>query len=90
MGVFVREDPAFMSLVPGFGGLNEASRIKSSRSHAWGSGVHGAGVGVSPSGLMCPFLLQNMEMAPVPTKSYGNFYEGDCYVLLSVGRSGVV
>lgn len=38
---------------------------------------------------MCPFLLQNMEMVPVPTKSYGNFYEGDCYVLLSVGQSGV-
>lgn len=38
---------------------------------------------------MSPFLLQNMEMVPVPTKSYGNFYEGDCYVLLSVGQSGV-
>lgn len=33
----------------------------------------------------CPFFQQNMEMVPVPTKSYGNFYEGDCYVLLSVG-----
>lgn len=47
-----------------------------------------AGLGVSPPGLMSPFLLQNMEMVPVPTKSYGNFYEGDCYVLLSVGQSG--
>ncbi|KAL2302236.1 hypothetical protein Nmel_009655, partial [Mimus melanotis] len=55
---------------------------------AGGSGVHGAGMGVSPSGLMCPFLLQNMEMVPVPTKSYGNFYEGDCYVLLSTRKSG--
>lgn len=35
--------------------------------------------------LTCTFFLQNMEMVPVPTKSYGNFYEGDCYVLLSVG-----
>lgn len=35
-----------------------------------------------------PFLPQNMEMVPVPTKSYGNFYEGDCYVLLSVGCRG--
>lgn len=51
--------------------------------------MHGAGVGGSPPGLMSPFLLQNMEMVPVPTKSYGNFYEGDCYVLLSVGQSGV-
>uniref|UniRef100_A0A674HPP3 Villin-1 n=1 Tax=Taeniopygia guttata TaxID=59729 RepID=A0A674HPP3_TAEGU len=37
---------------------------------------------------MSPFLLQNMEMVPVPTKSYGNFYEGDCYVLLSTRKSG--
>lgn len=51
--------------------------------------MHGAGVGDSPPGLMSPFLLQNMEMVPVPIKSYGNFYEGDCYVLLSVGLSGV-
>lgn len=29
-----------------------------------------------------------MEMVPVPTKSYGNFYEGDCYILLSVGCRG--
>lgn len=35
-----------------------------------------------------PFLPQNMEMVPVPTKSYGNFYEGDCYVLLAVGCWG--
>uniref|UniRef100_A0A803VJ59 Villin 1 n=1 Tax=Ficedula albicollis TaxID=59894 RepID=A0A803VJ59_FICAL len=25
--------------------------------------------------------IESMEMVPVPTKSYGNFYEGDCYVL---------
>uniref|UniRef100_A0A803VMG2 Villin 1 n=1 Tax=Ficedula albicollis TaxID=59894 RepID=A0A803VMG2_FICAL len=37
---------------------------------------------------MCPFLPQSMEMVPVPTKSYGNFYEGDCYVLLSTRKSG--
>ncbi|KFP83173.1 Villin-1, partial [Acanthisitta chloris] len=34
--------------------------------------------------------LQNMEMVPVPTKNYGNFYEGDCYIVLSVGQSGVL
>ncbi|XP_009703848.1 PREDICTED: villin-1-like, partial [Cariama cristata] len=34
--------------------------------------------------------LQNMEMVPVPTKSYGNFYEGDCYILLSVGQPAVL
>ncbi|NXH39113.1 VILI protein, partial [Dicaeum eximium] len=31
---------------------------------------------------------QNMEMVPVPTKSYGSFFEGDCYVLLSTRKSG--
>lgn len=35
-----------------------------------------------------PFVPQKMEMVPVPTKSYGNFYEGDCYILLSVGCRG--
>ncbi|KAM9548536.1 villin-1 isoform 1-T2 [Guaruba guarouba] len=32
--------------------------------------------------------IESMEMVPVPTKSYGNFYEGDCYVLLSTRKSG--
>ncbi|XP_014809683.1 PREDICTED: villin-1 isoform X2 [Calidris pugnax] len=32
--------------------------------------------------------IENMEMVPVPTNSYGNFYEGDCYVLLSTRKSG--
>ncbi|NWY31271.1 VILI protein, partial [Pheucticus melanocephalus] len=32
--------------------------------------------------------IEKMEMVPVPTKSYGNFYEGDCYVLLSTRKSG--
>ncbi|NWZ42132.1 VILI protein, partial [Brachypodius atriceps] len=32
--------------------------------------------------------IENMEMVPVPTKSYGNFYEGDSYVLLSTRKSG--
>ncbi|XP_040460470.1 villin-1 isoform X1 [Falco naumanni] len=31
---------------------------------------------------------QSMEMVPVPTKSYGNFYEGDCYILLSTRKTG--
>lgn len=29
-------------------------------------------------------LQQKMELVQLPEKSYGNFYEGDCYVLLSV------
>nr|XP_047935583.1 villin-1 [Anser cygnoides] len=32
--------------------------------------------------------IENMEMVPVPTKSYGNFYEGDCYVLLATRKTG--
>uniref|UniRef100_A0A8B9UV80 Villin-1 n=1 Tax=Anas zonorhyncha TaxID=75864 RepID=A0A8B9UV80_9AVES len=32
--------------------------------------------------------IEKMEMVPVPTKSYGNFYEGDCYILLSTRKSG--
>ncbi|NXO63622.1 VILI protein, partial [Phainopepla nitens] len=32
--------------------------------------------------------IENMEMVPVPTKSYGNFYEGDCYIVLSTRKSG--
>uniref|UniRef100_G3N5W3 Gelsolin-like domain-containing protein n=1 Tax=Gasterosteus aculeatus aculeatus TaxID=481459 RepID=G3N5W3_GASAC len=36
------------------------------------------------------FLLsvqQKMELVQVPEKSYGNFYEGDCYVLLSTQKT---
>ncbi|KAM6131866.1 villin-1 isoform 1-T1 [Phoenicopterus ruber ruber] len=32
--------------------------------------------------------IENMEMVPVPTKSYGNFFEGDCYVLLLTRKTG--
>uniref|UniRef100_A0A663DRR1 Villin-1 n=1 Tax=Aquila chrysaetos chrysaetos TaxID=223781 RepID=A0A663DRR1_AQUCH len=32
--------------------------------------------------------IENMEMVPVPTKSYGNFHEGDCYILLSTRKTG--
>ncbi|KAM6070577.1 villin-1 [Chlamydotis macqueenii] len=32
--------------------------------------------------------IENMEMVPVPTKTYGNFYEGDCYILLSTRKTG--
>ncbi|XP_064021336.1 villin-1 [Pogoniulus pusillus] len=32
--------------------------------------------------------IEKMEMVPVPTKNYGNFYEGDCYVLLSTRKTG--
>ncbi|KAM9123109.1 villin-1 [Pangshura tecta] len=32
--------------------------------------------------------IEKMEMVPVPPKSYGNFYEGDCYVLLATHKTG--
>ncbi|KAM9235128.1 villin-1 isoform 2-T2 [Leptosomus discolor] len=32
--------------------------------------------------------IETMEMVPVPTKTYGSFYEGDCYILLSTRKSG--
>ncbi|NWU95029.1 VILI protein, partial [Upupa epops] len=32
--------------------------------------------------------IEKMEMVPVPNKSYGSFYEGDCYVLLSTRKTG--
>ncbi|XP_060118532.1 villin-1 [Heteronotia binoei] len=32
--------------------------------------------------------IENMEMVPVPPKAYGNFYEGDAYVLLSTRKTG--
>lgn len=30
------------------------------------------------------FLIQNMEMVPVPSQGFGNFFEGDCYIVLNV------
>ncbi|XP_029450795.1 advillin [Rhinatrema bivittatum] len=32
--------------------------------------------------------IEKMDMVQVPQKAYGNFYEGDCYVLLSTRKSG--
>ncbi|XP_075789086.1 villin-1 [Pelodiscus sinensis] len=32
--------------------------------------------------------IEKMQMVPVPPKSYGNFYEGDCYVLLATHKTG--
>uniref|UniRef100_A0A8C5W7L3 Villin-1 n=1 Tax=Leptobrachium leishanense TaxID=445787 RepID=A0A8C5W7L3_9ANUR len=31
---------------------------------------------------------QSMNMVPVPEKTFGNFYEGDCYVLLMTHKTG--
>ncbi|XP_029460915.1 villin-1-like [Rhinatrema bivittatum] len=31
--------------------------------------------------------IESMEMVPVPEKSYGNFFEGDCYVLLMTHKT---
>uniref|UniRef100_UPI003AABA1F0 advillin n=1 Tax=Centroberyx gerrardi TaxID=166262 RepID=UPI003AABA1F0 len=32
--------------------------------------------------------VEKMELVQVPEKSYGNFYEGDCYILLSTQKVG--
>ncbi|XP_048341248.1 villin-1 isoform X2 [Sphaerodactylus townsendi] len=32
--------------------------------------------------------IENMEMVPIPPKTYGNFYEGDAYLLLSTHKTG--
>ncbi|XP_045931267.1 advillin [Micropterus dolomieu] len=32
--------------------------------------------------------IEKMELVQVPDKSYGNFYEGDCYILLSTQKVG--
>ncbi|KAI9548754.1 hypothetical protein NQZ68_003288 [Dissostichus eleginoides] len=32
--------------------------------------------------------IENMELVQIPEKSYGNFYEGDCYILLSTQKVG--
>ncbi|XP_045148173.1 advillin isoform X2 [Echinops telfairi] len=32
--------------------------------------------------------IENMELALVPLNAHGNFYEGDCYVILSTRRAG--
>ncbi|XP_038646094.1 villin-1 [Scyliorhinus canicula] len=32
--------------------------------------------------------IEKMLMVPVPQKSYGNFYEGDCYILFATHKSG--
>ena len=31
-----------------------------------------------------PLSFQKLELALVPLSAHGNFYEGDCYVILSV------
>ncbi|XP_069083203.1 villin-1 isoform X1 [Pleurodeles waltl] len=32
--------------------------------------------------------IESMQMVPVPEKSYGNFFEGDCYVALVTHKTG--
>lgn len=29
-------------------------------------------------------VIQNMQMVPVPAQGFGNFFEGDCYIILHV------
>ncbi|XP_072306986.1 villin-1 [Eucyclogobius newberryi] len=33
------------------------------------------------------WTINNMEMAPVPAQAYGNFFEGDCYIVLNTSKS---
>lgn len=33
------------------------------------------------------FLTQNMQMVPVPAQAFGNFFEGDCYIVLNVSMA---
>lgn len=33
------------------------------------------------------FSFQKMELVLVPLSAHGNFYEGDCYVVLSVSTT---
>lgn len=67
-----------------FGGVGAAPRVG-----FWGWARGWGACGLPPPVLtQAPFVPQKMEMVPVPTKSYGNFYEGDCYILLSVGCRG--
>ncbi|XP_076003364.1 advillin [Genypterus blacodes] len=32
--------------------------------------------------------IEQMELVPIPEKSYGNFYEGDCYIVLFTRKVG--
>lgn len=34
-----------------------------------------------------PLSFQKLELALVPLSAHGNFYEGDCYVILSVSTT---
>ncbi|KAM4046007.1 advillin isoform 2-T3 [Anomaloglossus baeobatrachus] len=38
--------------------------------------------------LLAYTLVRKMDLVLVPQKAYGNFYEGDCYLLLSTRKSG--
>uniref|UniRef100_A0A3P8TM97 Villin like n=1 Tax=Amphiprion percula TaxID=161767 RepID=A0A3P8TM97_AMPPE len=33
------------------------------------------------------FFIQNMQMAPVPAQGFGNFFEGDCYIVLYIKQN---
>jgi hypothetical protein len=34
------------------------------------------------------YLLQNMQVVPVPKDQYGNFYEGDSYIVYAASEYG--
>lgn len=33
------------------------------------------------------WTINNMELVPVPAQAYGNFFEGDCYIVLSISQN---
>lgn len=35
---------------------------------------------------MVVFFTQKMQMDPVPPQAFGNFFEGDCYIVLYVSK----
>uniref|UniRef100_A0A673ZCU2 Advillin n=1 Tax=Salmo trutta TaxID=8032 RepID=A0A673ZCU2_SALTR len=41
-----------------------------------------------PTDICISLSSQKMELVQVPEKSHGNFYEGDCYILLSTQKVG--
>lgn len=46
-----------------------------------------AGAGGWDADYTQPLSFQKLELALVPLSAHGNFYEGDCYVILSVSAA---
>ncbi|XP_069614710.1 advillin [Ranitomeya imitator] len=50
--------------------------------------LSGAFKAVTKSPGLLIWRIEKMDLVLVPQKAYGNFYEGDCYLLLSTRKSG--